>query len=138
MMLVAPSCSNRIWASRLDPSPTASIEITAATPKTMPRTVSPERSLCRSKLFSPSFRPRQMRPMVVSSVGLTGRARRPAGRGRRAREERSGGRHAPFGLPVGAGRGQLPHAGAGAVVDDHAVAHPDDPLGVLGDVVFVG
>ena len=28
--------------------------------------------------------------------------------------------------------------GARAVVDDQAVAHPDDPLGVLGDVVFVG
>ena len=30
------------------------------------------------------------------------------------------------------------HPGAGAVLDDQAVAHPDDPLGVLGDVVFVG
>ena len=27
---------------------------------------------------------------------------------------------------------------AGGVLDDHAVSHADDPLGVLGDVVFVG
>ena len=59
MMLVAPSCSIRSWASRLEPSPTASIEITAATPKTMPSTVSPERSLCSSRLFIPSFNVRE-------------------------------------------------------------------------------
>ena len=63
MMLVAPSCSIRIWASRLAPSPTASIEITAATPKIRPRAVRPERSLCSIKLFNPSFSPRQMRPI---------------------------------------------------------------------------
>ena len=32
----------------------------------------------------------------------------------------------------------LPHPRARAVVDDQTVAHPDDPLGVLGDVVLVG
>src|SRR3954471_5875484 len=63
MMLVAPSCSNRRWASRLDPSPTASIEITAATPKTMPSTVRPERSLWSTKLFMPSFTLRNIRRM---------------------------------------------------------------------------
>ncbi len=67
MMLVAPSCSIRNWASRLAPSLTASIEITAATPKIRPRAVSPERSLCSIRLFNPSLSPRQMRPIAEGS-----------------------------------------------------------------------
>ena len=43
------------WATRLVPSAIASIEITAATPKTMPSTVKPDRSLCSSRLFIPSL-----------------------------------------------------------------------------------
>ena len=68
MMLVAPKARICSWASRLVPSAIASIEITAATPKTMPSTVSPDRSLCSSRLFIPSLRPRQMRPIGSSSV----------------------------------------------------------------------
>ena len=63
MMLVAPSARICSWASRLVPSAIASIEITAATPKTMPSTVSPDRSLCSSRLFIPSLSARQMRPI---------------------------------------------------------------------------
>ena len=65
MMLVAPSCSMLSWASRLAPSPTASIEITAATPKMRPRAVRPERSLCSKRLLRPSRSPRQMRPIEI-------------------------------------------------------------------------
>ena len=72
MMFVAPSSWNRSWASRLDPSPTASIEMTAATPKTIPSTVRPERSLWSSRLFMPSFRLRQMRPMIGRAPGGIG------------------------------------------------------------------
>src|SRR5271157_206020 len=63
MMLVAPRARMRSWASRLDPSAIASIEMTAATPKTIPSTVRPERSLCKSRLFMPSLSARQMRPI---------------------------------------------------------------------------
>src|SRR5687768_15569049 len=115
MMLVAPRASNRRWASRLDPSPTASIEITAATPKTMPRTVRPERSLWSTKLFMPSFTLRKIRRMDetlrdgreaggefggVFGAGVAGddRGRRSVGRG------------------GGLGLGE--HPGAGAVLED--------------------
>jgi hypothetical protein len=69
MMLVAPSSANWRWALRLEPSPTASIEITAATPKTMPSTVRPERSLWSNRLFIPSIKLRQIRRMVVKISG---------------------------------------------------------------------
>ena len=62
MMLVAPSFSICSWASWLEPSPTASIEMTAATPKTMPNVVSPERSLWSVKLFNPCLSPRRFGP----------------------------------------------------------------------------
>src|SRR3954463_8994648 len=68
MIFVAPSAWIRSCASRLEPSPTASIEITAATPKTIPSTVSPERSLCNRRLFIPDFKPRQIRPIEVLSA----------------------------------------------------------------------
>ena len=67
MMFVAPSSSMRSWASRLAPSPTASIEITAATPKMRPKAVRPERSLCSIRLLRPSLSPRQIRPIAKAS-----------------------------------------------------------------------
>src|SRR4051794_19750369 len=138
MIFVAPSAWIRSWASRLVPSPTASIEITAATPKTIPRTVRPERSLCSSRLFIPSFRPRQMRLIAASLLFCLGRAAGRVGAGPAVLVSGSavvGGVAAERG-GLGLHGGARP--GAGAVVDDQAVAHPDDPLGVLGDVVLVG
>src|SRR5579885_280175 len=172
MILVATRAWICCCASRLVPSAMASIEITAATPKTMPSTVRPDRSLCSKRLFIPNFRPRQMRPMAPSSrvapdpLGRAGgvrppSARRPDGGGRPPlaltilmrqawirRPERGLSRRRPFGLPRGGRPVQVGgadqrrlrglHPRAGAVVDDEAVPHPDDPLGVLGDVVLVG
>src|SRR4051794_13715213 len=124
MMLVAPNCSNRRWASRLDPSPTASIEITAATPKTMPRTGRPERSLWSTKLFMPSFKLRKIRRMDEAL-----RDGREAGGGVEGSSGRTvageGNRRSVGG--GGLGLGLREHPGAGAVLDDLAVAHPDDP-----------
>ena len=49
MMLVAPRARICSRATRLVPSAIASIEMTAATPKTMPSTVRPDRSLCKQQ-----------------------------------------------------------------------------------------
>src|SRR5690606_21447894 len=115
------------WASRAAPSPTASIMITAATPKTTPRSVRDDRSLWRSKLLMPSFTLRQMRPI--------GRAARLPGLIPDRCQCRA--RHAGAEAEADDLRRGVPHPLARPVGDDLAVAHPDDPAGVLGDVVLV-
>ena len=57
MMLVAPSCSIRIWASRLAPSPTASIEITAATPKIEAQGRQARAELVQHQALQPELQP---------------------------------------------------------------------------------
>src|SRR5690606_36501255 len=49
------------WASKLAPSPTASMAMTEHTPNTIPRMVSPERSRCIQRLLMPSIMMRRSR-----------------------------------------------------------------------------
>jgi hypothetical protein len=55
MTLLAPSWRMRSIASRFEPSPTESIEITDATPSTVPSIVRKLRSLCSIKFRSASW-----------------------------------------------------------------------------------
>ena len=137
MTLVAPRARICSWAARLVPSAIASIEITAATPKTMPSTVSPDRSLCSKRLFIPSLSARQMRPIDTSSV-CHFFARTPE-----------------LGLmsrPITAPHSLSPATTAGfatapltncaplrarRIINDQSVPHPDHPLGARSNVVFV-
>src|SRR4051812_48537789 len=141
MILVAPSAWMRSCASRLEPSPTASIEMTAATPKTIPSTVSPERSLCRSRLFIPSFNARQMRPMEALPPRRIKNRDLPSLPDRGPHSSPEAPTVSDSFLLVAADECGLVfqglHPRARLVLDDQPVPHADDPLGVTGVVVFV-
>ena len=75
-IIVLPSLAMAACVSLLAPSPIASIAMTEQTPKTIPRVVRVERSLCIQRLLKPSFTVPLTAKMFISLFGPVQFARR--------------------------------------------------------------
>ena len=108
----------RDWTALEEPLPTAISTITEATPIVMPRIVRPGAELVRG---DPA--PRDAQRLEADHGCASDDAGADAGGGRTSGLRRRGRR--------------VVHAERAAVLDDLAVAQPDHPLGLLGDVGLV-